>query len=124
MANHIEEGTSYWLGRAALKYREPCRVHATAEIVGQPSGVRNACVTELSIGGCYLAMPDPFSKGVLITIKIRTRNQFFECKAVVVHSTFGIGMGVEFREVSPPFVIVLQEWLFSARHESRVELSS
>jgi hypothetical protein len=124
MANHIEESAGYWLGRDAPQYREPCRLRTTAEIVGQPSGMRNACVTELSIGGCYLAMPDPFSKEALITIKIRTRNQFFECKAVVVHSTFGIGMGVEFREVSPPFVIVLQEWLFSARHKSTVELSS
>jgi PilZ domain len=73
--------------------------------------VRNASVGDLSIHGCYLAMPDPFSKGASVLVKIRTNREFFQCRATVAHSTPGVGMGLEFHIVSPPFQIVLQEWL-------------
>jgi hypothetical protein len=73
--------------------------------------VRNASVGDLSIHGCYLAMPDPFSKGASVLVKIRTNREFFQCRATIAHSTPGVGMGLEFHIVSPPFQIVLQEWL-------------
>ena len=56
-------------------------------------------------------MPDPFSKGAVILVKIRTEAEFFQCNATVVHSKDGLGMGVEFQNMSPAFRVVLQEWL-------------
>jgi hypothetical protein len=97
---------------------------ATAELLEYPSGVRRASFVELTAYGCYFTMRDPFSKGSSLFVKIRTQTEFFECHATVVHSSFGIGMAVEFREVSPPFLNVLQGWLLTELHESRVELSS
>jgi hypothetical protein len=73
--------------------------------------VRKARAKDLRIHGCYLGMPDPFSKGASVLLKIRTEREFFQCHAPVAHSTSGIGMSLEFDEVSPPFQIVLQEWL-------------
>jgi len=69
------------------------------------------------MGGAYLALPDPFSKGALIRIKIRTQTEFFQADATVAHSTHGLGMGVEFDDLSRPFQIVLQGWLFGAQQE-------
>ncbi len=86
----------------------------TAEVQGA-DGVRSARVLDLSIAGAYLALPDPFSKGAPIRIKIRTRTEFFQADAAVMHSTNGVGMGVMFHPVSPPFLIVLQRWLSEAR---------
>jgi hypothetical protein len=83
---------------------------ATAE-VEHAALVRIARVKDISIHGCYLAMPDPFVKGVSVLVKIRTNREFFQCDATVAHAISGIGMGVEFEKVSPPFQIVLQEWL-------------
>ena len=83
---------------------------ATAEVADSVC-LRPARVRDLSIHGCYLAMPDPFSKGASVLVKIRTNREFFQCRATVAHSTHGIGMGLEFNIVSPPFQIVLQEWL-------------
>jgi hypothetical protein len=97
---------------------------ATAELLKYPSGVRRASFVELTDYGCYFAMRDPFSKGASLLVKIRKQTEFFECQATVVHSTFGTGMAVEFREVSPPFLNVLQGWLLSVLHESRIELPS
>ena len=86
---------------------------ANAEVM-LASQVRSARVELLSIAGAYLAMPDPFSKGASILLKIRTKTEFFECKATVAHSTHGTGMGVMFGEISPAFRTVLQEWLLRA----------
>jgi len=86
---------------------------ATAQVEGG-SDVRNARVKDLSILGTYLVMPDPFSKGESILVKIRTNTEFFQCRATVAHSAEGLGMGVMFQAVSPPFVLVLQGWLANA----------
>lgn len=83
---------------------------ATANAIDS-SDVRHARVKDLSIFGAYLVMLDPFAKGASIQIKIRTKNAFFRASATVAHSTDKAGMGVEFREVSPPFLHVLHGWL-------------
>jgi hypothetical protein len=54
-------------------------------------------------------------------VKIRTQTEFFPCNAIVVHSTDGLGMGIEFSNMNPAFRAVLQEWLLrlsSAPQES------
>jgi len=96
--------------------RRPARYafDAAAE-VEYSAVVRKARVKDLCIHGCYLAMPDPFSKGASVRITIRTQIEFFQADAIVAHSTRGIGMGVTFRAVSPPFLAVLQYWLSEAR---------
>jgi two-component system, chemotaxis family, chemotaxis protein CheY len=92
---------------------------ATAQVQGATC-VRSACVRDLSIAGAYLAMPNPFSKSASIRIKMSTENtqrEFFQADATVAHSTYGLGMGVMFHAVSPPFLIVLQQWLSYAQKE-------
>jgi hypothetical protein len=83
---------------------------ATAEATDS-SDVRPASVKDLSVFGAYLAMPDPFSNGAVIIVKIRTQTEFFQRKATVAHSTDGLGMGIEFSNMNPAFRTVLQEWL-------------
>jgi hypothetical protein len=68
-------------------------------------------VKDLSIAGAYLAMRNPFSKGAPVVVKIRTETEYFECNATVAHSSPGIGMGVEFGDINPPFRLILQSWL-------------
>ena len=40
-------------------------------------------------------MPNPFSKGASIFVKIRTNIEFFQSGATVAHSTEGVGMTVD-----------------------------
>lgn len=86
---------------------------ATAE-VEDGSDVRPARVRDLSILGAYLVLPNPFSKSAPILIKIRTKTEFFQCRGTVVRCEEGLGMGVTFVEISPPFLNVLQGWLLNA----------
>jgi hypothetical protein len=65
-------------------------------------------------------MPIPFSKSASIRINISTQStqtEFFQADASVAHSTYGLGMGVMFNAVSPPFLVVLQQWLSQAQKE-------
>jgi len=78
--------------------------------------VRPAGITDLSIAGAYFAMPNPFSTGASIFVKIRTAIEFFQCRATVAHSTEGVGMTVMFHNVSPPFLLVLQGWIWDGMH--------
>lgn len=65
----------------------------------------------MSIGGCYVATPEPFSEGFEVTVRITTEHELFECGAVVSRATHGIGMGLRFHTMEPRFRRVLESWL-------------
>jgi len=88
---------------------------ATAEVVDQSSqaGVSTR-VTELSLHGCYLDMPNPLPTDTQVKIKIYSEGKFFESSGVIVYSQPNLGVGVTFREVRPQFLSILKQWLLVA----------
>jgi hypothetical protein len=88
---------------------------ATAEVKDQSSqaGISTR-VTELSLHGCYLDMPNPLPKDTQINIKIYSDGKFFESTGTIVYSQPALGVGVTFREVRPQFLSVLKKWLLAA----------
>ena len=97
-------------------YAAPRNPFVATAGVEQSSEVRPARVRDLSVAGAYLAMPNPFPKGESIFVKIRTEIEFFQSRATVSHSAEGLGMTVLFHDVSPPFLLVLQNWVLDAMH--------
>ena len=100
-------------------YHEPFRSQnrafvATVELADGPLDARSARVTDLGFHGCYLSMSDGFLSGASVLVKIRTETEFFQCQATVTHANSGIGMAVLFREISPPFQLVLLQWISAA----------
>jgi hypothetical protein len=88
---------------------------ATAEVLDQSSQATIATrVTELSLNGCYLDMPNPLPKDAQIKIKIYSESKFFESAGTIVYSQANLGVGVSFRETRPQFVTVLKQWLLAA----------
>jgi hypothetical protein len=87
---------------------------ATAEVVDQSSQTSiSTRVTELSLNGCYLDMPNPLPKDTQIRIKIYSEGKFFESTGTVIYSQ-ALGVGVSFRETRPQFLSVLKQWLLAA----------
>jgi hypothetical protein len=80
---------------------------AAAEIAleSSPSISINASVKELSLHGCYVDTPAPFSP--------KTR-ALVEAKATVIYAHPTLGMGLAFRDVKPDCRIVMQKWLLAA----------
>jgi len=88
---------------------------ATAEVKDQSSQASvSTRVTELSLHGCYLDMPNPLPKDTQINIKIYSDGKFFESTGTIVYSQPALGVGVTFREVRPQFLSVLKKWLLAA----------
>jgi len=88
---------------------------ATAEVTDQPTHAKtSARVTELSLHGCYLDMPNPLPKDTRISIKIYSEGKFFESTGMIVYSQPNLGVGVTFHEIRPEFLRVLKQWLLAA----------
>ena len=88
---------------------------ATAEVIDQLSQASvSTRVTELSLHGCYLEMPNPLPTDAQIKVKIYSEGKFFESSGVIVYSQPNLGVGVTFREVRPQFLNVLKQWLLAA----------
>jgi len=80
---------------------------------GAQSGI-SARVTELSLYGCFVEMPDPFPKGTELLLKAYASGKYFETEGVAVYANLGHGTGVRFQNVRPHYVSVLKQWLIEA----------
>ncbi len=88
---------------------------ATAEVTDTSSQASTtAQVSELSLYGCYLQMPNALPKDAQIKIKIYSEGKFFESSGVIAYSQPGVGVGITFREVRPQLLTVLKQWLLAA----------
>jgi hypothetical protein len=88
---------------------------ATVEVLqkGAQAGISGR-VTELSLYGCFIEMPDPFAKGSELLLKIYANNKYFESEAVAVYVNTGKGTGIRFQNVRPHYLSVLKQWLIEA----------
>lgn len=88
---------------------------ATVEVIqkGAQAGITGR-VTELSLYGCFIEMPDPFAKGSELTLKIYANGKYFESQAIAVYANIGQGTGVSFQNLRPHYVGVLKQWLIEA----------
>ncbi len=88
---------------------------ATAEVIDVASQASIATrVSELSLYGCYLDMPNPLPKDTQVRVKIYSEGKFFESNGVIVYSQPDLGVGVTFRDVRPQLLTILKQWLLAA----------
>lgn len=94
---------------------------AICELLEVNTGIRlNAQVSELSLHGCYVDTVNPLAKDTEVYVKVFSDEYFFESPARVVYCHANLGMGLEFHDVKPHFLTVLQNWLIApAKRESR-----
>jgi len=86
-----------------------------AEIVDEKEQARTASrVSELSLHGCYMEMPNPFPQGTNVLIEIYTETEFLEAHATVAYLEPKQGMGLTFSEMPAHFASVLKKWLVRA----------
>lgn len=90
---------------------------ATAEVTEQGApGSAPGRVTELSLFGCYVEIPNPLAKGTQAVLKIYSEGKYFESQSTVLYSQPSQGMGVGFHNVNPHYLTVLRQWLITAAH--------
>src|SRR5215469_2220265 len=73
--------------------------------------VLNARIADIGRGGCYIDAFSPFPLKTNVRLRITREKRAFEAQAKVVFSKIGMGMGLEFTEVEPAQLDVLNKWL-------------
>ena len=85
---------------------------ASAQLLEEESEIRVAArISELSSGGCYVDMVNPFPPGAAVRIHITRGACVFHAAGFVVYSNPNVGMGVAFRRLDPESRALLEEWL-------------
>jgi len=72
-----------------------------------------ARTVDLSLGGCFIDMPNPLAKGREVKIALWIRDTKLWAKAWVVSSTPGFGIGIQFTEMSEQEKSMLRQYLAS-----------
>lgn len=91
---------------------------AVAQIAPEdsPTAFVPACVTQLSLRGCYLETSAKFEMHRHVFLKIHNSGEDFETEATVLYVQPS-GVGLVFREMKPNFRAVLQGWVLTALDE-------
>lgn len=90
---------------------------AIAEIVDRSGAEMRTRVTDISVCGCHLLANGRLTVGAGVIIKIHTSTDYFQTSSQVVRSTAS-DVAVEFYNVNPVFLPVLQKWIAAARSAS------
>jgi hypothetical protein len=92
------------------------RLKCTNSVEVYPTGAKapvRSRTSDLSLGGCFLEMPNPLPKGTKIRIALWVKEFKLWTNAEVVTSTPGFGIGVKFTEMTEQDSIQLKQFLES-----------
>jgi hypothetical protein len=93
--------------RAAPRYA----LVLTAEVVEPRSRAKlNARTSDISRTGCYLDTLNPMGTGMLLNLRLQHGDEVFTTKARVVYESPNMGMGVQFVDVPPDQMAILDRW--------------
>ena len=82
---------------------------ASAEIIDDAENTRSTSqVSDLSLHGCFVQLPNPFPEGTSVTIEIYKDEDFVETPATVAYFMPKRGMGLTFTGTEPQFAAVLK----------------
>ena len=124
---HLSPGKNFWdfplpppgldqSVRDARDRRASPRLKCASSAEVYPLGVTTPIRTrtaDLSIGGCFLEMPNPLPKRTSIKIALWVKDTKLWANGEVVTSTPGFGIGVKFTEISAADKKELRQYLDS-----------
>jgi hypothetical protein len=91
-----------------------------AEVTDRLSSAKfTARTSDVSRTGCYVDMLNPLPRGTLVQLRLRNQKEIFECGAIVMYVSPGLGMGVQFEELPPGQLERLDRWLAGAAKSPR-----
>jgi hypothetical protein len=83
-----------------------------ADVVELPRGARmSARTSDISRTGCYVDTLNPIPRGSRVKLRFTHHQEEFEAIGLVVYVSQGLGMGIQFTEVSPDQQARLNHWL-------------
>jgi len=84
----------------------------SAEILDLNSGAQcSARTSDISLGGCFIDTTSPFAVGTSVKLRLTQEKKVFVAEAVITSTMAGMGMGVQFKDVTPPQMEILKRWI-------------
>ncbi len=73
----------------------------------------NERITNISVGGAFIETAQSFSTGTVVSVRFKAGDakDFISCAAIVRNSRPGVGLGVEFLDLSPEARTQLEAFL-------------
>jgi len=68
-------------------------------------------VTEISVGGCFVAAPDPPAVSSVVQLVLEHNDESFSTWARVLYDRSGSGVGLRFIAIAPDQAKILATWL-------------
>jgi PilZ domain len=90
------------------------RYHFTAAVEALDQNHRtrmNARTSDIGLGGCYIDTFCPFPLKTAVKVRLSSEKNSFVAAAKVVSSKIGMGMGLQFTDIDPQQLPVLQKWI-------------
>ena len=103
-------------GGTVTERRRNARLKCASSAEVYPAGAESPIRTrtaDLSVGGCFLEMPNPIPKGTMLRIALWVKDTKIWAKGEIVTSTPGFGVGVKFTEIAPDDKRQVEEFLDS-----------
>jgi c-di-GMP-binding flagellar brake protein YcgR len=95
-----------------------CPMVLAADVVELSRGARlSARTSDISRTGCYIDTLNPIPQGSQVRLRITHHLEIFEAIVEVVYVSYGLGMGVKFKEVAPQQREKLERWLEDRNQE-------
>jgi hypothetical protein len=92
--------------------RVKCANSVELHLADQEAPIR-ARAADISLGGCFVEMPNPLPKGTKIQLALWVKDAKLWAKGKVITSTPGYGIGVQFTELSEQERIRLKQFVTS-----------
>jgi hypothetical protein len=92
----------------------------SAEIIDEAENTRSTSqVSDLSLHGCFVQLPNPLPEGTSATIEIYKEEDFVETPATVAYFMPKRGMGLAFTGTEPQFAAILKKWISQSKATAR-----
>jgi len=89
-----------------------------AEVVELPSGAKlRARTSDISRSGCYVDTINPLPQGSKVRVRFTHHEEVVQATGKVVYTSYGLGMGICFTEVSSSEQAKLDAWLAQTNQE-------
>jgi c-di-GMP-binding flagellar brake protein YcgR len=112
MDEHLSKEGSRGLSVRDRRYAIRFPFAADASLIDLESGKQSEGVTsDISLGGCFVCTSKPLPVNSRVRATLMRKEQRVETLAVVRTVKPRIGMGVEFLDVDPASVAVLERWI-------------
>jgi hypothetical protein len=94
--------------------RKSARIPLVAhiEVLDEATDTRlKSRVSDISKDGCYLDMVNPLPAGTRVRLTITESEKVFRARGKIVYSLQHMGAGVNFEEIEPQSLSILQGWI-------------